>query len=636
MAAGQLFLRMVAPAFYNSLHSKWAVSFWCFLSGFVFTISAFSLFKTAGATCSIFAVPILWLALKWAPQQEEQHSHEPSKPAWLEMGLLAVAATLLLWIFPENIAIQKDSYFYLKIAESLQRGGDENMHHVANFLSPLFSGIEPYHYFEHWLTAFIIQCTNTFIPSIFIQQYAVPAILLSGMVSGLYLLMAMIAHEGMGWKAKLFCWSLLLITPAIDQVFPSLLHLFVNKFEGNALQRPNFRIVYLGMVAVAYFLNRPKPTLTSAVLMCLLIGIFTFKFMVLAIPSCVLILWWEHRQKSDSLFLQAMVAVLTITVCYFLFYYLLRNNQLPTLYTRNAGELFFETIKHYRFLAFAFLGSLIQLLIGIALLLLPLWLSKRKGALPLIGKTAKQNQLLLAIGLAGMIAARMGEFIENGYQFLFVTHIVCTFFCWWVVARYAKQQQLPKVFLGMAIFFASTFVAFHLLPAATRGNAFVKNLTSLHTPYSASYLGKLQKNLQTLPMKRGIFIADSLYYQQQFYAQRNPNVYFLPATYLMAHHTNYLETIAIFDSSHLVSGYLTFSQRNYLENAINRSVWQNYKRQNPGIATDLLLLQFVKQHQIQFLMATKNAQVPTALLKMATMAVKDEATGEQYISLASQ
>jgi hypothetical protein len=35
-------------------------------------------------------------------------------------------------------------------------------------------------------------------------------------------------------------------------------------------------------------------------------------------------------------------------------------------------------------------------------------------------------------------------------------------------------------------------------------------------------------------------------------------------------------------------------------------------------------------------MATKNAQVPTALLKMATMAVKDEATGEHYISLASQ
>ena len=148
--------------------NDYAGVFYRMLTGIITIVVVYAICKTSFKTINILIIPaaIFFLRKKKAGAGISRIFPVPAPRLIAEAFFLCVLFCLLFNFLPESEYKQKDSFFYLKIAETLNSTGQENLHHYYNLLDVRYHGVETYHYTELWLNAFQLNFTGKLLPGI--------------------------------------------------------------------------------------------------------------------------------------------------------------------------------------------------------------------------------------------------------------------------------------------------------------------------------------------------------------------------------------------------------------------------------------------------------------------------------------
>jgi hypothetical protein len=115
-----------------------------------------------------------------------------------------------------------------------------------------------------------------------------------------------------------------------------------------------------------------------------------------------------------------------------------------------------------------------------------------------------------------------------------------------------------------------------------------------------------------------------------YYSARNPNVYHLPLTYVLANQLHSNVDFCISDISAILyddSGRLLNNR--YLLNAIDRS-WFHMSQQGKEHST--AVANFISRNNIHYLICTRNVHVDTSFIPVKQI-LTDTITGERFLIL---
>ena len=634
---GHFFLKSAAfqQASFNT--SSYCRFFWSFIAGLFIVISLYSIAVTKGRTINVIVLPLLYFLYR--KNEKDAFSSKVKSPLtvrsfyFAEVGLVALLSIIILHLFPESEYKQADSFFYLKIVESLNLTGQENISHYNNVYSANFHGLEPYHHFEIWITAFIIRFTQGFFPSIHVERFITYGILITGSIVGLYYLVEEFIEQKISVAQKIFCWSLLFILPNLLGFFPWLYNIFISDFEGNLLERPNFRIIYLLFIPVLIELHKHRTLNKKALYLLLLLSIVSFKCTLVILPA-LLFYGIFLGFKKDPLHRLIWLPLIVFSLAFAALYGLFPANKVPSIYGADFSTFLLQTLHGWKFILYSIVTSIIYIIILLALFLLPLYIVYRKDLFVDVKRLLSAFLPLIITGVIGLLMARILYLKDNAYQFLFITHILITLFIWLVYLVVLSHKSKPKFYV-----FASVFLSLVFLVKLVTGNekpvdTFVQNGNYVYggAKYSAAYLREVKDYFKLSNPSVGGYIADTNFYKNTYYSRRNPNVYFLPVTYIVASGRNRNFEFCLSDTAAINYQLENPLFKDYLQNAVNRSFFYQYRLKYSTLSYEQIIEKFITEFKLSYLVVTKDCQVGN-LKKMVKKEVIDPNTGERFLIL---
>ncbi len=607
-----------------------------FLAGLLVVISIYSIVVTKGRTVNVLMLPIIYFLLRNPDVDNAVVSEKPQTSRWVIFGetvFICLLSVLILNLFPESEYKQADSFFYLKIAENLNETGQENISHYYNQYNVTFHGMEPYHHFEIWITAFITRFTQSYFPSILIERVVTYGILLTSMLIGLYYLVEAILKKKISGAQKIFCWSLLFILPNVLGYFPWLYNVFVSDFEGNVLERPNFRIIYLLFIPLFVELNYQKSLSLKSVLILLILSVVSFKFTVVLLPGLLLYGAYLVFIKNGS-HKNIWLSVILFSIAFGGMYYLFPVSKIPSLYAAKNLDFVWQTIHGFKFIFFSIVTSIIYILLIVVIFLFPLWLMFKNSVFVQLRNWVTQFKFLFFIAVISLLLARILYLKDNAYQFLFITHIIVTWAIWMIYLKTLSTSVKTSHYYLSVIFLSFLWFAKPVFSGEASINTFSQNGNFIYggVKYSTAYLNQVKTYFKYQPEVIGGYIADSNFYRSTYYSRRNPNVYFLPITYIIAASRNRNFEFCLSDTSALNTELTNPLHYDYLQNAINRSQFFQFRLNNPALNYQQGVEIFIKQYRLQYLFVTKNYNL-NGLNKLVRKTFTDANTGERFLVL---
>ena len=609
--------------------------FYRMLSGILVIVLLYAIFKTAFKTIYILMVPAAFFYLR-KRNAGSRSSFSFTKIPWgrvAEIFIWCGVFCLLFNFLPESENKQKDSFFYLKIAEALNRTGQENLHHYYNLLDARYHGAEPYHYMELWLNAFLLNFTGKQLPGIQTLRIVTYSSLSVAFLFGLFHFYKVITGAAPGIGGKLVCFSFLFFMPDLHPWLPAIVRRYlVFNFENNFLERPNFRMIYLLLLPVLTgVFERKYDRFFLFFLLCLcLVNPLVFVVMV---PVVFLssIVW----RKSGPLPVKDLIIFFSIAALYPVFYFAFSVREVPVPYhvDMQALVLFFK--KSYRYIVLTIAGSLCYT----GILCLAGWLIFRGLAIKERRNFLRENRnfvLLIAITIAcSVVIARVFDFVENFYQVAYTGYILAALFLFSLLVLLSRQGVLQASLV--IVLLTGGYIAYKYENRQTTfANIFLQNGSSCYNgkPYSAAYLNGVAGFMQTAGQATGAYIADTGYYHDLYYSMHNPVVYHLPVTYIISNHVLSNIDYCASDTSAIYCGVGEGQGKTYLANGVARSFFHNgFLPGSDKAGFGQRLSRFIEYGHLRYLVITKDVLVDTTLHKRISGGFTDVNTGERFLIL---
>ena len=623
-----------AAEFFTSVYSR---LFFQIIAGLFVTISFYAIIVTGGITINMLILPLLYFiflhpgrtiivdAPKTSPAIGFKHH--------LEIGVIAFLSLIILHVFPVNEYKQADGFFYLKIAESMNATGQENISHYFNLYNKDFNGAEPYHYFEIWITAFVIRFTESFLPSILVERFVTQSLLLTAIVLGLYMVAKTVLKRAPRFFDKFFCWSLLFIFPNVLGYFPKLYAVFISDFEGNMLDRPNFRIIYLLLIPIINDLFTRGAFSKNVLYLLLLLSVTSFQFAVVLIPglllySIFLIFKKDSRERMDWL------PIIAFCIAFAGFYWVFSVKNIPSFFKADTTQFLVQTFKGYKFILFSIVTSTLYILLLVFALLLPLFLKNRRQMLDSCKHVLSTLFPLIFIAIAGILIARILYLKDNAYQFIFITHILITIFVWLVYLHQFKETDKSLHVIGGTCYVSFMWFLSWVWWPNKSVDIFRQNGAYVYEgkKYSATYLSEVNNFFDTSTQAVGGYLADSLFYESIYYSRRNPNVYFLPLTYVAANKHNRIIDFCLSDTTDIKFNLIEQIHKDYLDNAISRSLFFRFRSSHSALNYTQAVHDFIAANHLTYLVVTKEYPLDK-LPVIIKQKITDPNTGERFLVL---
>ncbi|HEV3413334.1 MAG TPA: hypothetical protein VG101_12690 [Puia sp.] len=561
---------------------------------------------------------------------------------WREIVVGCLVFVCLFHVLPESEYKQDDSFFYLKMAEAMNRTGQENAHAINNEYGSGFHGVEPYHYFEIWLNAMFLRVTRFCLPGIASFRFIGYAILSVGWMLGLLTAYEQLARKKAGVVAMVFCLSTVFFLPDVVDYWPRLRHYVVYAFDNNYLERPNFRVIYFYLLPLLLSL-RGKPDIRDVVLFSVCLCAASYLCCVVLLPAVVL-LWAAsfviRGGAAGRGFLWRWAgAVLAMGMVLAIFYGLGRNPGIPSYYSDSPGELVSYLRGHSYFIGTTVVTSLVYVAVVVVVYTGWLWIFRRRDGAAFF----QENRLVIlvagAVILVSIVAARVLSFQDNAYQVAFIGYImasVVVIYGWLYMATFFRT-------VGFGLLGCLVFTGGYVVRKVWMGpEAFVditrKNGAVVYggRPYSAGYLADVGSFVRGKSELRGGYIGDSVYYRQLYYSRRNPNVYFPPLTYIIAGEGGSNYEFCLSDPTDMLTGLAVDPiATGYLDRAIGRSGFYQFEQETRQAVNDRAgaLRAFIRDRKLGYLIVTG----PSAMAELRGLSVersfRDESTGETFLIL---
>lgn len=549
----------------------------------------------------------------------------------------AVVSGILYFTF-ETITLQEDSGNYLKIAESLRLTGQENTRHFRNVYSELFHGIEPYHYFEMWLGAFIMEFSGSFLPHLLAFRVVAYGIILTLTVLGLVRAFEKYGASSL-WLNTAFALLFLYFVPNIFQLFFEYEKHFSYPVISNALVRLNFRTYWLFLLPpVILFMQKDN---YRALLWMLFLPVISFTAAPAVCGALGLIVlfnrWLKLVSRKDALkFFGIMAAVGVLLLGMFS---VLKMKEVGSLYSYTPDYIIGYYMLSWKAIVFTLFmeGVNVLLVYGpymLLLLLIP-------GSLAGIKKFLIENRSLLIVvvfmTMAGIIFFQLTSFMNNAYQFTFIGYCAVTIVL--PVLAFKASREFPGKYKQAVVY---TFSVLLVLFSAYRLNEMntqsVFNGATTYEKgkinYDSAYLAEFKAALKD-EHAPGAFVGDSAYYQVLYYSKRLPDFYFPGSFYFSCTFTNDAYQYCLSDTAAIVYGYNgTARDRGFLSRAIQSSLFymDYFQRGASGSIGERRKLA-IQKYGIAYIVLTPGVRPDDEWSNLIEKEIVDKNSGETLVLL---
>jgi hypothetical protein len=582
---------------------------------------------------------------------------------WREVLLGCVLFTAVFHFLPDGENTQNDSFFYLKIAESLNSTGQENLHTYNNAFDPAFHGVEPYHYVEMWLTALLLPVTRWIIPGVETFRFVVYTILSVCMLYGLWGTYEVLSGRRADRWARLFGFAFLFFLPDVLRYVPFLERYLLYNFENSYLERINFRTVYLYLLTFLLCMRKGMDRrvgvgkgvgLFESILYFVCLSVASYLCFLVLFPSVLAIVLFglvrpgearrpgEDKRKS---FLQMGALTGCVGLLFWLFYNHFSGKAVGGFYHSSPGELLLFVRRHWAFILFSIATSLAYILAIVVLYTGYFWLRRKSEA---IRFCRENDKLLTTVGVMVVISvtlARMLAYQDNAYQIAFLAYMLgawVIFACWSFYSGVLGDGSLMRGrwfrVLGIAVMLAG-YVLFKIREGRAVSTDIVADGNSFYgnRHYSNQYIGEVTAYVQGREGLLGGWLADSSYYKGlDYFGLRNPNVDFPPINYIIAGRVAANYEFCLSDSAAILADVDPTNEYevNYLDNAIKRSGFYVYRRRM-GLQRSEALHRFIRDRHLQFLIVSGKASEAEIADLPVGQRFSDPATGEVFLVLGN-
>ena len=591
-------------------------TFYNLLTGMVFVVTTYAIVISGYKTIHILIVLMAFLCFRNRIQSKPRFvSPGMNWKSVLELLLLAGLFTLILNFFPESENKQRDSFYYLKIAEALQFTGQENTNNYYNLLSKDYHGVELYHYFEGWLSALLSHFTEWLIPNI--QQFRIVTFTILSVVFsyGLFYVYELLTRSTPGLLQKLYCLAFVFFTPDVFYYLPgSIRYYLVYNFESNFLERPNFRLIYLFLIPVIVELfNHRTGSRFVFFLSCLCVinptvmAMMAPAFLLLVVYQYVILKdrsGWIVHSKEILIFAAFLIAYLT-------FYVLLSARSIPPMYDTALQEATHFFQQSWKFIILTIVTGLLYVSLFMAIA----WYIGYKLIPDATAAFIKNNKkLLLVAGLfivTGIVMSRTFVFIENLVQVSFNSYMIVSLLIFMLFVPMVKKSWMFTV-LAVTVSLGG-YIMHKQYAEHTSSLIFEQNdrLTYSGKQYSENYINDVLSYATSEKNILGAYIADSTYYKDLHYGLRNPNIYHLPITYIISNHVRVNDFCLSDPLAIKYDANSKFKNNDYLNNAISRSYYhRTYNSYSFSDQQTLLQVKhFILHHKLQYLVLTSGIPI---------------------------
>lgn len=620
--------------------NKYSAPYFSIVLGLVIVVVGYSAIVAHGRTIFIIFLPILF-GLLYFNKRDTKQLVLKTKTDFFPLLFLFGSCMFFLLIFhflPESENQQKDAIFYLRICASLNGTGQENLYGSAAMLGKPFVGTEPYHYFEFWWGAILLKCFGHFLPGMQVFRYVAYTTICTSGLLGVFALAQHFVRRPLSVFQQLFCVVFIFYLPDLLAMFHFLQPLLIYTFENNMLERPPLRTLYLFLPGILIALDTKKNAWkvlfwgAGAMLSSVLYMAVLFPALIL---FYVISFFKENNNKKSNLFV--LSGVLAIGLFYIVFYHFTQSHIQFNSSAISISKFIAYFLRYWKIISLATTTSLFTCF-WVPLLLL-LYIYKKDKSLFF---TVLNNKplLFLCIGIfSGVIFARWLNFVDDAYQFAYIADAASGFVYLILMmflfdGMYVKKRlYLILSLVIIALFFGQRFVFLQ----KSYDNVFKQNGEFLYggKKFSADYLQKIDHVFPKGSKVKGAFWADVNFYDSIFHhSYRNPNVFLLPTSYVLASYTGLNYEFCLSDSADIIYGIKESEviPYGYVSSAIKRSAFYQYAVNNNTTSNENRL-HFIKNNKLQYLILTKNADTSIIAQLPVLKKFQDSSTGERFYTL---
>ena len=631
--------------------------FYPFFHGITFCVALYAVIQSHFLSIHIL---ILGVYLAWLAAGAGGWSKLSLRPVmklvfsrWAEVAAICLLFTGIFHFLPESEYKQADSFFYLKVAESLNSTGQENVYLYNNVYDASFHGVEPYHYAEMWLNALLLRGTGRFLPGIQVFRYIGYTILSVCVVYGLWGTYEVFSGRRAGWWARVFCIAFLFFLPDVMDYSAFLRHYIGFAFDSNYLERSNFRTIYLYLIPVVLSWRREGGgggkkeegdgggLSFESVLYFVGLSVVSYLCFLVLIPAVSIVvflglIWPGMGMTRRSLMQKGLLAVAT-AVFFGLFYHFFSNKVIGGFYQHSFQELLSYLRKHSFYVYFSFLSSLVYIL-GVAFVYTGFFLKSKRDQ---VIAFCRENRGLIAwagvMMVTGVGMARLLMYQENAYQLAFLSYILAAFLifvCWCHFSATIGGSLFWPAGIGVFLF---GYVLFKVREKKADTVDVFRSGSSFNggKHYTEQYIGAVTGYLKGRENLLGGYLEDSSYYRHiGYFSLRNPTVYFPPISYIIAGQVLSNYEFCLSDTTAILTGINRSDEyeTDYLDDAIRRSGFYVYRKQTGSSRREALCHFIISRHLQYLILSGKASEAEVADIPVGQK-FEDSATGEIFIIL---
>jgi hypothetical protein len=598
-------------------------------SGYVTFVGFYSVFKTEFKTINIVLILIGILVCFEVRRKKPIFENPKASFQPKQLLILFVVASILVllpWLTIGNnesylkfFYNNSDYVLYGRIAETLNLYGQENGFAILNQLDKYYNGPEPYHFFDIWGGAIV---SNLFSINVF------PALMV--IIYPTFYLLVFLGYMSLLKVNNI--WSpliafLLLLVGGISLSFID--HRFFRSLDNlaYALVSPNiYKLSYFYAFLVSALLLYRSGLIVAATLVCLALPVANIITLPSIVPAlfvllAVLYLRTPGNRREISL---SLGCIFVVSIAILLFYFLnprqsagLAGAEISKPIDLVGGIIYPLDITTRRNIIIGGVISLIMLYLGHMIILL---LNRRN-----INKTLLAIFPLSVIAISLLVWAVLFRELNSSQVFsnisIVVINISIAIVLIDVINAYANQRPSKAIIITSVILFGATIIF-----QATRDIQKAENFrVTLHTD---DYLRKVEETIAPNSLVGSIKTAAEMTSAFMKY-----NAVYTLGDYLLLQDKQCF-AVSMSDLSTPVDSTSEMTISRSMK-AVRDGMFYRYSKlaRNSGLNEDELAQRFVKEFQMRYIIASKDAVLPSSLSVHANVVATDPLSGERLLEI---
>jgi hypothetical protein len=597
------------------------------LIGITAHVILFSVWKTHFATFNVILLLIL-LSLWWEFRKGNA-GMKPTLPGFsfhlrkvMELyviGLLLLVIKICLTVDPSIYPffhIGRDDIFYSQMSVFISKYGKETFY-IDWGANTNALGIIPYHYFELWLNSIYTGITQLI--SCAVYAFITFVIISLLLYQTILAVMEEVLDQAMVLKHKVVALGLIFMG---DVFFGKIHSEFFPLLTGGYSLDDNLKMILLFIVFVLAWLAWRRNYYLISLVTLLIAPLLNYGFMpviICSVPVFLIVHHWIYKTpeilpyKKIGLYYLAYIVVLIGIQKVF-------ANQFKGPTTLSVSDLLayynesskFKTLLNY---LFNYVRKIVLICIPFLIILIPL----RKNGMLKMGNGF--NLLMLIVFVASVVLSAVLYFlIDTSQLFIISLNIVAHLFLFICIPLLLFKMERQFIYKGL-------FVLYLVSGAYILGSRFYHKSSRLDR-YSHEFLS----DVRTVSVKihgQGIRYLTPDYYNSVYSINPNCNFEGYYLSFLKNDVTIHTVTVNHIPERQELHDFYNYNKKLILQS----SYYLNYLREMhlENAPEDTAQLSFVKNNDIDFIVATKNATVPETITMLVSETITDPSSGEKLM-----